>query len=243
MSRSTIKPFVITTVTLLVGGSVLIACGGGAELSIIRSFFQASRYGDRVTLANMSMVTFDPQEDGIASRLSVDSVTDERRRALRLRDLAAALEEVQASEDEFREEKKAYQDEHVEAITRVIEADRADESVSSGDQEVQLAWTTWRELERAFARKVSDAQNELSNEGVVAEASVYDRATRSTSRSTRESSSRRMSPSRPPSRRMARRASGRWSSRCKRSSSRTPTVSSRAAGSLPRSSKRPGMTQ
>ncbi len=173
MTRSTIKQFVIATVTLLVGGSLLTACGG-AELSIIRSFFQASRYGDRVTLANMSMVVFDAQEDGIASSPSVDSVTEERRRALRLLDLAAALEEVQASEDEFREKKKAYQDEHVEAITRVIEAERADEDVAGGDQEVQGAWTTWREDERAFARQVSDAQSELNDESRVAAASVYD---------------------------------------------------------------------
>ena len=176
MFRSTIKQSVIATVTLLVGGSLLAACGGsGVELSTVRSFFQASNDGDRETLTSMSMVVFDAEEDGIVSSPSVDSVTEERRRALRLQDLWAALEEVQASEDEFREEKKAYQDENVEAITRVIEAERADEDVADDDQGVQEAWTTWREDERAFARQVLDAQIELSDESRVAAASVYDR--------------------------------------------------------------------
>ena len=175
MSRSTIKQSVIVTMTLLVGGGLLAACGGGGgEISIIRSFFQASRYGDRTTLANMSMVVFDAQEDGVASSPGVDSVTEERRRALRLRDLSAALEEVQADENEFRAEKKAYQDENFESITRVVEAERAQEDIARGDQEVQEAWTTWREDERAFARKVSDAQNALNEESRIAAASVYD---------------------------------------------------------------------
>ena len=164
----------IAILTLLVGGSLLAACGGGAELSIIRSFFRASRYDDRAALANVSMVAFDRQEDGIANNLSVDSVTEERRRALRLRDLAAALEEVRARDEEFRDKKNAYQNENFEAIRRVIEAERVDADVAGNDQTVQLAWTTWLKDERVSARQVSDAQNELNDESRVTAASAYD---------------------------------------------------------------------
>lgn len=176
MFRSTIKRPVIATVTLLVGGGLLAACGGGgAELRIVRSFFQASNYGDPETLTSITMVAFDAREDGMVSSPSVDGVTEERRHALRLQDLSAALEATQASEDEFRAEKNAYQAENFEAVTRVVEAERADGDVADDDREVQEAWTTYRETERAFARTVSNAQNELNDESRVAAASVYDR--------------------------------------------------------------------
>ena len=177
MSRVTIKQSEIVTVTLLACGSLLAACGGGGgELSIIRSFFQASRFNDRTTLGNMSMVVFDPQEDGIVSSPSVESVTEEQRRALQLRDLSAALEETRAAETTFREEKKAYQDEHFDAIARVVEAERGEEDVARPDEEVQAAWRTWRDDERDFARKVSAAQSDLDDESRIAQASTYDPA-------------------------------------------------------------------
>ena len=74
------------------------------------------------------------------------------------------------------EEKKLYQDENFEAIARVIEAERAEEDVARRDQEVQEAWSTWREDERGFARKVSAAQTDLDDESRIAQASTYDPA-------------------------------------------------------------------
>lgn len=177
MSRSIISTAGRVTLALVVGGGLLAACGGGgAELNIVRTFFQASRFNDRTTLGNMSMVVFDPEEDGIASRPSVESVTEERRRPLRIRELAAAFEETRAAEASFREEKKFYQDENFEAIARVIQAERGEEDVARRDQEVQAAWRTWRDDERDFARKVSASQNELDEEARIAQASTYDPA-------------------------------------------------------------------
>jgi hypothetical protein len=142
----------------------------------MRSFFQASRYGDRTTLGNMSMVVFDPQEDGIASSPGVDAVTEEQRRPLRMIELSEELETLRAEETAFRGEKKAYQDENFETITRVVEAERAGEDVRRRDQEVQEAWTMWREDEREFARQVSAKQNELNAESRIAQVSTYDPA-------------------------------------------------------------------
>ena len=177
MSRSVISTAGRMTLALVVGGGLLAACGGGGgEQSIIRSFFQASRFNDRTTLGNMSMVVFDPQEDGIVSGTSVESVTEEQRRPLRLRELASALEEIRAAETTFRAEKKTYQDENLEAIARVIAAEREEEDVAGRDQEVQEAWRTWRDDERDFARNVSAAQNALDGEARIAQASTYDPA-------------------------------------------------------------------
>lgn len=142
----------------------------------MRSFFQASRYGDRTTLGNMSMVVFDPSVDGIASSPSVEAVTEEQRRPLRMIELAAELQTLRAEETTFREEKKAYQDENFDVIARVVEAERAGEDVRRRDQEVQEAWAKWVEDEREFARQVSAKQNELNDESRIAQVSTYDPA-------------------------------------------------------------------
>ena len=178
MSRSSLRTVGGITLALLAGGGLLAACGGGGgeELSIMRSFFSASRYGDRTTLGNMSMVVFDPQEDGIATSPSVEAVTEEERRPLRMIELSQELQALRAEETSFREEKKAYQDENFDVIARVIEAEREGEDVRRRDQEVQDAWTKWREDEREFARQVSAKQNELNDESRIAQVSTYDPA-------------------------------------------------------------------
>lgn len=178
MSRSSLRSVGGITLALLAGGGLLAACGGGGgeELNIMRSFFSASRYGDRTTLGNMSMVAFDPQEDGIATSPSVEAVTEEERRPLRMIELSAELQALRAEETAFREEKKAYQDENFDVIARVIEAEREGEDVRRRDQEVQEAWTKWREDEREFARQVSAKQNELNDESRIAQVSTYDPA-------------------------------------------------------------------
>ena len=140
----------------------------------MRAFFTASRYNDRSTLGNMTMVFFTPEEDGIASSPAVDNVTEEQRRSLRLAELGAALEGIQAEETTFRSDKKAYQDENEETITRILQAQRDEEEIDSDDEEIQGIWNTWVSDERDFARKVSDAQNELNQAVRIAEASVYD---------------------------------------------------------------------
>ena len=68
MSRKTVKRTLIAIISLLMSSGLLTACGGGGEeLSLVRAFFTASRYNDRSTLGNMTMVFFTPEEDGIAS--------------------------------------------------------------------------------------------------------------------------------------------------------------------------------
>lgn len=176
MSRSRIMTLVLVAFATS-GGVLAVGCSGsGEESGLIRSFFQASRFGDRTTLGNMAMVAFSPEEEGVVSGVSVQSVTEEQRRALRIVALGEALAQTQAEEEAFRAEKKVYQDENFEAITRVIEAERAQEDVANRDQEVQEMWTKWREEERQHALAVSEAQNALDQESQVAEVSVFDPA-------------------------------------------------------------------
>jgi hypothetical protein len=69
---------------------------------------------------------------------------------------------------------KAYQDENLDAIARVIEAERGNEDIARRDREVQEAWTTWREESQEHSRAVSAAESDLSTESAVAQVSAFD---------------------------------------------------------------------
>ena len=172
MSRTTTNLFVV--LALGISGTLAGCGGGGEEASLIRNFFTASRVNDRATLGNIAMVSFSPQEQGTASGISVESVSEEQRRPLRMRELAEAVREAQEAQQEYAAEMKMYQDENLDAIARVIEAERANEDVAARDQEVQDAWTEWRDGSQERSRAVSDAENALSDESSVAQVSAFD---------------------------------------------------------------------
>ena len=157
----------------------LTGCGGGGEEgALLTRFFTASRLGDRTTAGNIAMVAFDPDEDGSVSNIDVTSVSEEQRRPLRMRELAAELVQAQADEQEHASRMRAYQDENLEAISLVIEAERGGDDVARSDQAVQVAWTTWRAEAQQQSRSVSDAQGGLNDESLVAEVSAYDPSNR-----------------------------------------------------------------
>ena len=175
MSRVTIKRSLVVITALFVGGGFLTACGGGGEEDqLVRAFFQASRFNDRSTVGNMSMVFFPPDEEGIASSPSIDSMQEEQRVPLRMQELNEALVDARQAENDFREEKKMYQDENEEAITRVIEAERAEEDVAGADEEIQEMWSNLVDEERSYAQAVSDATVDLNRAVQIANASVFD---------------------------------------------------------------------
>ena len=159
---------------LTTGGSMTACGGGGEEQSLINSFFRASRFNDRATLGGVSMVAFNPEEDGTIGSFDIESISEEQRRPLRMREMAAALAQAQQDQRAFAAEMKAYQDENLDAIARVIEAERADENIRSRDRDVQEAWTKWREDSQGHSRAVADADNNLSAESSVAQVSAYD---------------------------------------------------------------------
>jgi len=177
--------FRVTTKTLLLGAlaTALLAgpmagCGGGGEeRRIVRNYFTASRVNDRATLGNIAMVEFNPRDDGVVIDFDVVSVSEEMRRPLEFKRLTAALRAARAAEQEFTERKKTYQDANFDAITRVLEAERANKPVAARDRKVQEEWTTWREETMAHAKKVSDAQAALAAEAGVVELSVSDPST------------------------------------------------------------------
>ena len=151
----------------------LIGCSSAPEESLISNYFRASRMRDNTTLANIAMVSFRPAERGIVQDFSITSVSEEQRRPMRAREYSVAYEEAAATEREFSDRKQAYQDENLEAIERVLEAEREESDVARRDREVQEAWVTWRAEMLQHAQTVSDARILLAEERVVGEASTF----------------------------------------------------------------------
>ena len=175
MARSRTTTFVLVLFAVPLVALFVSACGpGSAERPLIRSYFLASRLNDRGLLGNIAMVSFDPSERGTVSTFTIDSVAEEQTRPLRFKELSQALMEAQEAEEEFTAEKVAYQDEHFDAINRVLQSERDEEDVARGDAEVQEAWTDWRNRTMEHAKMVSSAQLELDTEQNAASLSMYD---------------------------------------------------------------------
>jgi hypothetical protein len=156
-------------------GLLFGACGGGGEEeTLIRSYFQAARFDDRASLGNIAMYAWNTDERGVVARPSVESVSEEQIRPLRMMELSQALAEAEETEEVFTQEKIVYQDENFDAINRVLEAEREGENVGRRDRDVQEAWTDWRDRTIEHSRAVAAAREELNGERNEAQLSMFD---------------------------------------------------------------------
>jgi hypothetical protein len=172
MSRST-RALVLLAPILAGVGLFAAACGSsGPEQQILTNYFRASRVRDNVTLANLAAVSFDPRSDGSVQSFEITSVGEEERRPLQIAQLTAEVETAQKAEAEFATKKRAYQNENLEAIKRVIKADAARETLKGADAEVQAAWGKWNEEQRQFTRRVSEAKSRIDRQRALAVSSL-----------------------------------------------------------------------
>ena len=175
MARSRTTAFVLMMFAIPLLAMLVSACGGtGPEQTLIRAYFRAANVGDRGSLVNIAMFAWNASENGTVSSPSVDSVSEERSRPLRVKELTQALADAQAAEETFTEEKVAYQDENFDAINRVLAAERDEEDVARRDGEVQEAWTDWRNRTMEHSKMVADATQQLSAEQNTASLSMFD---------------------------------------------------------------------
>jgi hypothetical protein len=146
-------------------------CSGVPEQQLLDRYFQAARLRDNTTLGNIAIAQLSP-EQGVVQRFEIVSVTEEQRRPLRVKDLAKAHDEARAAAEELGKKQKAYQDENIEAIARVLQAERTNATLRGRDAEVQAAWSKWRQDTAEHAKRVSAARAELADERMAAELSV-----------------------------------------------------------------------
>lgn len=155
--------------------AVLAACAGSsAEQQVLKKYFDASRLRDNRTTANIATVSFRPSEEGSVQSFSVVSTSEEMRTPLKIKELSDAYEQAKAADEEFSKQKKTYQDDNLDAIDRVLRAERESTRLRGRDLEVQTEWTKYREEMAESAKKVSDAQQALHAARGVAELSVFD---------------------------------------------------------------------
>jgi hypothetical protein len=148
---------------------LVAACSSSPpERQVINNFFRASRLRDNATLANVAAVSFDPRTEGTVQDFEIVSVSDEERRALQIKQLVQEEEKAKQDDAEFAKKKKVYQDANLEAIERVVKAERSRTPVPKRDAEVQAAWTKWREEQAQYQKRLSEARAKLGNERALA---------------------------------------------------------------------------
>ena len=143
------------------------------------------------------------------------NVSEVQTRPLRVKEYSKEHDEARVADEDFTKRKKAYQDANIEAIDRVLKAERANGKLAGRDAEVQAAWAKWREETQQHAKRISDARTKLSAERGVAELSLFDpRPDRFDVSSTASSRPRKSPSTRRSCRLAARRRTSSWSSRC-----------------------------
>ncbi|HEX7140477.1 MAG TPA: hypothetical protein VF219_21680 [Vicinamibacterales bacterium] len=164
--RSRVPAFGLLSVLTLA-----LACSG-SEQSIVGQFFSASRLRDNTSLDNVATVIFDPRTQGTVTTFTIQSVAPEQRKPLPLKALARAQDDAKAEDVEFTRRKEAYQDTNLEAIQRVLKAERENTKVAPKDEEVQAAWTKYREETAAMSKRMADARRSLKSETQFVDQSV-----------------------------------------------------------------------
>ncbi|MEW5981262.1 MAG: hypothetical protein AB1806_02705 [Acidobacteriota bacterium] len=174
MPRPSTLRFLFVPALILALAFVVAACGGGEEKTFLVKYFNASKMGDNMTLANIATVGFDPARDGQMGTFSILSSTEDKVTELELKRHAADLKALQDQEAEFSKRKKEYQDANGEAIDRVLKAEAKGQSVRGRDAEVQAEWAKLREQTAEWAGKISEARNTLRREQPVVVISTLD---------------------------------------------------------------------
>lgn len=170
MSRSPLSR--LTTLVVSLAASTLAGCSFSAESSVLSQFFNASRLRDNTSLQNFATVAFEPNAQGIITSFEVTNVTPEQRKPLALRTLAQAHQDARAADADFTKRKETYQNENLEAIKRVLKAEREKGKIAGKDAEVRAAWTKFLDDGAAISRKVGEAKRKLASETVVVDLSI-----------------------------------------------------------------------
>ncbi len=145
------------------------ACGSRPpEQQVLTNFFRASRVRDNATLANISAVSFDPRTEGTVQDFEIVGAGEEQRRVLQIKQLAQDEEKAKEEDAAFARKKKEYQDANLEAIERVVKAERSGGTVRGKDAEVKATWTKWRDEQSQYHKRLSEARAKHANERAIA---------------------------------------------------------------------------
>ncbi len=157
---------------LAVVAPIVAGCSGASEHTIIGQFFNASRLRDNTSLDNLATVIFDPRTQGTVTTFTIESIGPEQRRPLPLKSLAKSQEDAKAEDAAFTKRKEDYQNANLEAIQRVLKAERENAKLASTDADVQTAWSKFREETAQSSKKMADIRRSLRSETQLVDLSV-----------------------------------------------------------------------
>ena len=160
------------SLALTLAAATLIGCSSTPEQPLLQQFFTASRLRDNTTLAGFAAASFEPGTDGIVTTFTITNVSAEQRTPLALKSLAKAAEDAKTADAEFTKRKEAYQSENLDAIKRVIAAERSKGKIPPKDAAVQATWSKFLEEGVGVARKVGETKRKLASETVVVDMSI-----------------------------------------------------------------------
>lgn len=139
--------------------ALVVACSRPPEQQQLTQFFRAARARDNATVARMSVVGFDPREQGSVDGFSITSIGEETREPLSFAPLTDALAKVKAEQDDFLAKKIEYQNANIKTIEEVLKLERdPNAKMTAAQQKVKAEWDTWREGINAHQRAVSQAE-------------------------------------------------------------------------------------
>jgi hypothetical protein len=148
----------------------LVACGGGPEQALLRTFFAALQTNDNATVASMSAVGF----EGTVQSYEIVSASEETVRPFRLGELQKAADEAKTVRDEHWEEFGVFQDEHfedIQAIQARVESE-PDYRFTGRRGEIQTEWDRWREERSGHEAALREATEAVEKERTQASMSV-----------------------------------------------------------------------
>jgi hypothetical protein len=158
--------------TLFLTSVLVAACSGASEQTLVGQFFSASRLRDNTSLDNFSTVILDPERQGTVTSFTIENVGPEDHKALPLRALAKAQDDAKAEDTAFSQRKDDYQNANLDAIQRVLKAERDNAKVTAKDAEVQATWRKFRDESAAVSKKVADVRRSLRSETQLVDLSV-----------------------------------------------------------------------
>ncbi len=167
-----LRPSLLVLLAVVLPILAVLACSSGPEQPILNQFFTASRLRDTSSLDSFSTTIFEPRTDGTVMTFSITSVGPEQRTPLTLKALQQAFNDADGEETAFDQRKVAYQNENMDAITRVLDAEDKGAELKGKDAQVQAEWTKFRQDRMAINKKVTEAKDTLAAAARVVELSV-----------------------------------------------------------------------
>jgi hypothetical protein len=146
--------------TVILGLSLLAACGGGAEKRIVDQYFGALRAGDNQTLTGFALVQFDQKVE----RWEVKGVSEETKTEATLPALVKKAKDLEGEVAANKKQFQAYGLENIEAVSKVQDLQRSGKPVPAALSKVGGEVDRYNAKDRELKRAAAEAKVAVEKE-------------------------------------------------------------------------------